>query len=335
MATRTIAGKRRFFYGVTDDEAELKADAASGQLKATNTTGSFILANYVPLKMHRSSATKDQTAYVLDRFIYPALGKKDPATLELGDFQAVINEMIRNKYSPHTVQTVFKHLKQIGKLMARARLIPWNFAEDCSVPAARKSTAHYSLEQLQALMFYSFSGSMYPLEVLMAACGLRLGEALAVQTHKIGSKLIIDRQRNKFEETDILKTDNAYRQIALPESLEDHLKDIAHGRYIVQEYVQSSVHKPMHRDMEAAGLTRIKPEALRDSCAAGLGALGCPLHVRARILGHSQRNITDEYTHVSDDEIRRWLGLWWDALSTPGDYIACSQEQLKKTAKTG
>jgi integrase len=59
-----------------------------------------------------------------------------------------------------------------------------------------------------------------------------------------------------------------------------------------------------------AGLKGYKFHWLRHTCSTSLMELGCPEEVRAGILGHGKKNVTQHYSHARLNAMRHWLELW-------------------------
>ena len=59
-----------------------------------------------------------------------------------------------------------------------------------------------------------------------------------------------------------------------------------------------------------AGLKGYKFHWLRHTCSTSLMELGCPEEVRAGILGHGKRNVTQHYSHARLNAMRVWLETW-------------------------
>jgi len=316
MARRTIAGQRRSFYGITDEEAESKADAAMGVALPSLTVRGFWNQNVFPQIILQSYATQEQARWAFDTYIGPAIGSKRPEDLTLGDFQRVL----AIKKSAWTVRTVHKWLFRLGRLLARSREIPYNYAEETIVPGVGVTSAHLPLEMAQALLFASFDSWVYPAIVLGYALGLRRGEALGLKTrhvHEDGLIEIVSQRVPSEGEKASLKNKGSRRAFHVSKPLAAHLRDVADGAYIVRPCVPTSLRKPFMRVLEKAGLPDVPFHALRDSFSTNIRALGCPEYVAASIMGHSRKSQTDAYTHASADQQIEWTGKLWEASTYP------------------
>lgn len=60
-----------------------------------------------------------------------------------------------------------------------------------------------------------------------------------------------------------------------------------------------------------------RPHDLRHTVGAGLLALGCPVELRAALLGHTRRGMTEHYSRPDADMLRPWVEAW-AALLLPG-----------------
>jgi site-specific recombinase XerD len=137
---------------------------------------------------------------------------------------------------------------------------------------------------------------------LMYACGLRIGEAVALPVSGIDSSQMLLR---------IVGKGNKERVVPLPASLLGPMREFwkthRHRQWL---FPSKTGHRPMarktatqafHRACERARLEgHLTPHVLRHSYATRLIESGTPLPVVQTLLGHGSIRSTQVYTHLTD-----------------------------------
>ena len=155
-----------------------------------------------------------------------------------------------------------------------------------------------SLEQLSAYIASARSQSTCPLLLLMAACGLRRGEALGLMWQDVASDTItICRQRVRIDgayRTTGLKSKAAHRVLPLAPPI---AAELAHIRVRsingwLCDTTPETLRKQHMAALRTAGLPNITLHGLRHSMATAAAADGCPIKVLQGILGHARYQLT-------------------------------------------
>lgn len=152
-------------------------------------------------------------------------------------------------------------------------------------------------EQLGAYLRSAADTNVYPL-CLLAACGLRRGEALGVRWEDIDMAtgvLTISRQRlriNRAYQTLPLKSASSYRQIVLPPSVLEVLERWPRSLSgWVCDVTPERWHKLHRRIIQQAGLPACTIHGLRHTFAT-IAARDMPIKAVQQALGHSTYKLT-------------------------------------------
>jgi integrase len=195
-------------------------------------------------------------------------------------------------------------------------------------PSAAPSTKRRALDSAEsATLWEALDGErLGPLYRVMLTTGLRPGEALGVCWDAVDldrGELTVRRavrlERGTARLVDELKTDASYRTIALPAPALDELRRqrravaelrLASRTWVVDDpglvfpTVNGGPWNPVNARAELAricidnGLSVVRPNELRHSCATVLSERGVPLELIADLLGHTSTRMLDmTYRH--------------------------------------
>lgn len=158
--------------------------------------------------------------------------------------------------------------------------------------------------QLMAYMDAAADSPAYVRLALLAVCGLRRGEALAVQRGDVDiarQVLMVRRQRQAGQDVP-LKTMSSRRDIPL----EGGMMTLLLGRDDYGTASPSVLAREHGKVLQAAGLPHVTLHEMRHTCATTMIRAGVPMIVVQHYLGHSGYQITaDTYGHVGVDDLRR------------------------------
>lgn len=169
----------------------------------------------------------------------------------------------------------------------------------CIKPQHRtKRAAVLTLAQLQAYITAARAQPAFPLLLLMAACGLRRGEALGLMWQDItGDTLTICRQRVRIDRAYRvagLKSKAAHRVLPLAAPISAELSRIRIRSITgwVCDTTPEALRKQHRAALAAADLPPVTLHGLRHSMATAAAADGCPIKVLQHILGHARYELT-------------------------------------------
>ena len=160
------------------------------------------------------------------------------------------------------------------------------------------------------------------LMLLLAETGYRIGELLAITKADINfekNQLSINKTYYRTGMQDIItepKTKQSFRTIEIPEFLKEEIKEFVDGHYGMSDterlfpVVQEAVQHKMKRQIELAGVKKIRVHDIRHSHVAYLIEKGVePLLIRDR-LGHKDIRITlNTYGHLYPNQQRKIANL--------------------------
>ena len=210
----------------------------------------------------------------------------------------------------------------------KKRLIPYNPADGANeVAVTRREPRVLTVQQARRLLNVVAADRLGPLFTVLAATGIRSGEALALcwsDWDRVAGTLRVERTMLYrpgigFERVDP-KTKRSIRTLCLPALAQDALRE--QGRRQAEERLRAGRHwsdngliftgerraggalagatvtHALHRLCASADLPRIRVHDLRHLYATILGEVGLSDPVRMAVMGHASRAMTDRYTHA-------------------------------------
>jgi integrase len=177
----------------------------------------------------------------LDKWILPAIGSIPLANVDNLSVKPLIEKMSSSGLKPRTVNKYLEHVKQVVESLKGPNGEPihnrkWD-AETMDLPVVEH--AEQKRPSLKAgtisELIQSSSGQEQALYVLLAATGMRVSEALAVETHHFtndGRTINIEHQVEKDSPRVVkyLKTAAAKRQIDLHPDIAEYLQRYTAGK---------------------------------------------------------------------------------------------------------
>lgn len=303
----------------------------------------FIRVNVWPRYARKEEATKEQAQWAINKFILPEIGGVMCEDLEPWHCDAVL-ERVRDgsrwitedgisRWEPGkaragwSVRTVRKHLHRTLRLMARQKLIAYNYLEEIETDETEGETAVLTAQEAFSLWAEHRLEPIGSSIFLWAMLGLRRGEALARTAEDVGSSLLVRSQRvrnrkNGARDKTRLKTATSVREIPLSEAHEAILGAYAaRGERICANtdgspIYPTSVRKMLHTACRSSGLPLCSPQSLRSTFQSAMDEIGCPRGVLRAIVGHGAENVTDGYVVAREEAIRFWLGKFLEHAST-------------------
>jgi integrase len=163
----------------------------------------------------------------LDKWILPMLGDLTLSMVDNLSVKPLVRRMVEGKLSPRAVEKYVMYVKQIVKSRLATNGEPlysrvWNSAVmDLPLVEYRKQKRPaLKIEGINALIAAGKPGQMRVLFILLAATGLRISEALALEVRHFingGRTIVVEQQvdRNCPRIVPCVKTDASYRQVDL------------------------------------------------------------------------------------------------------------------------
>jgi integrase len=169
--------------------------------------------------------TREDMKYVFDKHVLPVLGQYSPRKITLTPLQLLLNKMAEDGYSKSAVKHIRTYLKACFEYGIDEDLIPKNPARKLALPNIYKKPCErfLSIEEVQALLTAASPREHLMLRIL-AVCGLRPGEALALRIDDFeGNQLRIDEalKERQFGEDRFgcTKTDESDSYVPVPPDL--------------------------------------------------------------------------------------------------------------------
>jgi integrase len=285
--------------------------------------------------------TYESYADLARRHLMPALGKTRLAKLAPQQIQQLVNEKRTSGLSPRTVHYLYSVLHHALEQAQLWGLVSRNVARLVRLPRmTRPKVRAFNPAQARIFLQAIRGNRLEALYTIALACGVRQGEALALQWEDVdldGVTVTVRHTLVRIDGKRVLaepKTEQSYRTIPLAsvalESLRAHLLRQAEEQERVGARWQESgfvfttkrgtpldAKNVTHRFqavVDRAGLPHQRFHGLRHSCASLLLAQGLNLKDVSETLGHSRIAVTaDLYGHMYDER-RREIADRMDAI---------------------
>src|SRR5215471_4012141 len=189
--------------------------------------------------IRRSYAVTIQGA--LDKWILPAIGNLPLAKVDNLSVKPLIERMSSSGLKPRTVNKYMEHVKQVVESLKGPNSEPihnrkWD-AETMDLPVVEHAAQKRPSLKASAISEFikQSSGQEQALYLLLAATGMRVSEALAVETHHFtngGRTINIEQQVEKDSPRIVkyLKTAAAKRQVDLHPDIAEYLQRYTAGK---------------------------------------------------------------------------------------------------------
>lgn len=326
--------QRKFVYGKTRQEVQVKLGKARRQLEDTGTVGDdrqtveTFLNRWLTDAAEPTVAPSTYQSYeeIVRLHISPELGRTRLTALQTKDVQQLLNKKRKGGLSPRRVQLIHATLRRALNIAVEWGELPRNpavFAKPPRVPD--RETPAFSKEEATAFMEAIRDDRLEALYVLVLALGLRRGEALALrwddvdlEAGELKIRHTLQRREGGLVRTK-LKTRRSRRTLSIPafalETLRAHHKRQLEKKLALGAEWQgtgfvfttehggpldgSNMYRRFQGILKRVGLRKRPFHALRHSAATLMLARGIPLRVIQEILGHSQISLTANlYTGV-------------------------------------
>jgi integrase len=177
----------------------------------------------------------------LDKWILPAIGSLPLATVDNLSVKPLIEKMASAGLKPRTVNKYMEHVKQVVKSMKGPNGEPvhnrkWD-PETMDLPIVEHAEQKRPSLRANAIseLTKQSSGQEQALYVLLAATGMRISEALALETHHFtnnGRTIVVEQQveKDSAKLVKYLKTAAAKRQVDLHHDIAEYLQRFTAGK---------------------------------------------------------------------------------------------------------
>jgi len=329
--------------------ADVTSRVAQGVRVDDRETVASFLARWLQVKAGEAKPTtlRSYRAHV-EKVIVPAIGHVPIERLRAEHVEQLLADAAAGR-GPVTVRRIHATLRSALSYGVKTRRLPFNVASNVTPPnGIRPEVQPWSAAELAAFLRHVETDRLGPLFEVIAACGLRRGEALGLRwsdldlTNRtarirqtivdVGGQLQFSTPKTRSSEATVPLTERAVQallQVRLGQDIdrqswgdayEDH--DLVFARengaplrpeYATRRFVALS---------QAAGLRQVRLHDLRHGAASLMLAAGVPMAIVSKMLRHSSIGITvDTYGHLSEDTAR-----------VASDAMAAALEQAFETA---
>ncbi|WP_395155535.1 tyrosine-type recombinase/integrase [Ilumatobacter sp.] len=332
----SVNGKRRRVSGTSKADVSRKLRALTakrdtGQLVADRSaTVAQALAEFLERDLpNRDLAPKTLELYNWTaRLIVAEIGAVRLADLTVDRIEAMLDRLATREQAPLSRSSLTKVRGTLQRSIAfaerRGKAIRNPATAATITPLAARSQPRQALgpddaRTLLAALREERDGLMFALSLRL---GLRPGEAAALYWHDVDNGVVnvvrgLRRDRGRPVIVDEVKTKGSRRTIELPADLADWLAD--HRRRQLAERIAAptwaddrivfpsragtvtdptKARRRLAKICVEAGVTVVRPNELRHSCASLLSDAGVPLELIADLLGHASTDMLDRtYRH--------------------------------------
>jgi integrase len=301
-----VTGRRRSFYGKTEQEALAKATPND-----RDTLIGFYEQAYLPTIQHLSINYVQHTAFLFEKYLAPAFGDTALENLERVSLQRHFNNLKLSVSSKRIVRSLFVSILKLAK---KDGLVKENVGQEVRL-AEPRPVKHKAISAEDLRRLVEHGGELREFILLAGCAGLRRGEALGAGSAQVTKDVLSVEQQVQYDRKgksrlqDELKTMAAYREIPLP-------FDLPKAAFFCT-VAPLNVRYRLHLLCDELGIPRISAHALRHTFITILeDELECPRHVVQALVGHKRPGITDRYSKVTMETKRRWMKLYWEHVST-------------------
>lgn len=298
-ARATVQGRAYSAYGATKQEAaerlEEKVIAYLAPVE-TDSLKSWMETAYMATIQSRRPATVTKVKWSMTHL--GTLANMPLDKIDRKVCQAHINRKAKT-HSPGSIRTMVQAWSAAMELAEADGLIRSNPFRHTTLPRVMpKKRDTLTAEESLRLITASRGHSGHALVILGTMMGLRLGEVYGLKAeHFKDGRLIVPGT----------KSASSAREMPLP--IQIH-RELAGLPMPLLPKCQTACRNALKRNAARAGITRhVHPHLLRHSFATMLQWLGCPLDIRARLLGHAASRVTQGYSHAEWQEWSKWIEL--------------------------
>jgi integrase len=363
----TVGGKRRTMrrggFPTKAAASRVLADVtnrtAQGVRVDDRETVAAFLTRWLQVKAGEAKPTtlRSYRAHI-EKVIVPAIGRVPIEQLRAEHVEQLLVDALTGGRGPVTVRRIHATLRSALSYGVKTRRLPFNVASNVTPPnGPRPEVQPWSAGELAAFLRHVETDRLGPLFEVIAACGLRRGEALGLRwsdldlTQRtarirqtvvdVGGRLEFSTPKTRSSEATVPLTERAMHALmqwrlgqefdrqSWGDGYEDH--DLVFARengaplrpeYVTRRFVALS---------KAAGLRQVRLHDLRHGAASLMLAAGVPMAIVSKMLRHSSIGITvDTYGHLSEetagvasDAIGALLDqAFRDAAAAAGDHTA-------------
>lgn len=217
--------------------------------------------------------------------------KKQPAAISKDDIKLYLAHLINQGKSPSTV-----NLARSALLFFYNEVLEQNFTNIKAPKIPQKLPVYLTQEEVANLIEAASSKQSKLIIKLLYACGLRVSEVVKLRYEDVEDDGTLQVRQAKGQKD---------RVTILPDKLKEEIGEGKGFLFGHQPMTTRNVQALVKRAAKNAGITKtVTPHVLRHSFATHLLEQGENIRVIQELLGHSNLQTTQIYTHVSSEAIR-------------------------------
>jgi integrase len=313
---RTLAEKREQAQKQKEEEA-----AKTKKEESKVITFAQLHEKYLPFhKMKTEKKTWQNDEIFYNNYFKATLADKPIEKISLDDLQAIINEALEAGKSPATAKHMKAVLRQMFNFAIEHELYTKkNIAAKIHILAFdNRRTRFLTIEEVQMILkaLKAKSPQVHDMALLSMLSGAREGEIFSLQWENINFN-------TKFMTLVDTKNNNKTRHLPMTQEIEKLLKTMRQENSTGLVFTTKDgnpikyLSKTYARTIEELGFNkkitdkrqRVVFHTLRHSYASWLMMEGADLYVVKELLGHSTTAMTERYSHLSPEHLRKTAAL--------------------------
>ena len=239
----------------------------------------------------RGLSEHTKKAYVRYNKDFLVFANKDSSEVSKDDIKVYLAHLINQGKSPSTV-----NLARSALLFYYNEVLEKNFTNIKAPKIPQKLPVYLSQEEVAKLIQAAATKQSKLIIKLLYACGLRVSEVVKLRFEDIGEDGTLQVRQAKGQKD---------RVTVLPAKLKEEIGSGQGYLFGDGSMTTRNVQAVVKRAATSAGLQKtVTPHVLRHSFATHLLEQGESIRVIQELLGHSNLQTTQIYTHVSSEVIR-------------------------------
>jgi integrase len=286
-----------------------------------------------------STKTRKEMRYLFGKHVLPMVGLQSPREVTLTSLQLLLNKLAEDGHCKSTVYRIRTYLKACFEYATDEDLIAKNPARKLATPKIRKKVCErfLSLEEIGALLSEAAPREHLVLRIL-AACGLRPGEVLALRVEDFqGNELRVDEALKDGEKGSArigrTKTEESDSSVPLPPDLARKLAAWIAGHpdrmnpraflfpnriktpYSVRNYLKRCL-QPLARKVGIEDLTH---QALRRTSSTHIQEYASVKDLQGHLRHTNPQTTLTHYTKLIPESLRAAVASLDDDIATAAD----------------
>ena len=222
---------------------------------------------------------------------------KQPAAITKDDIKLYLAQLINQGRSPSTV-----NLARSALLFFYNEVLEQNFTNIKAPKIPQKLPVYLTQEEVASLIEAAGSKQSKLIIKLLYACGLRVSEVVKLRYEDVEDDGTLQVRQAKGQKD---------RVTVLPDKLKEEIGEGKGFLFGSEPMTTRNVQALVKRAAKNASISKtVTPHVLRHSFATHLLEQGENIRVIQELLGHSNLQTTQIYTHVSSEAIRNVKSPW-------------------------